>query len=97
MANALLTPNAIFDVTDATLASLPSAMLAQALCAMRDRLESAVATLDLTSAMLGYERRHHPLVAHLSEAAEELRPWTSLEWNTHAEQLASSSPSRVPS
>lgn len=95
MPSPLLTPNAVFEVADDDLAAVPSATLAQALCAVRDQLESAVATLDLTSAMLRLERRDHPLAAHLSEAADELRPWTSLEWETHTELLSASSPSRV--
>lgn len=95
MPQPLLTPNAVFEVADEELAAIPPAQLAQALCAMRDRLESAVATLDVTSAMLALERRDHPLAAHLAEAADELRPWTSLEWETHAELLLVSSLSRV--
>jgi hypothetical protein len=97
MPQPLLTPNAVFEVVDEELAGIPPAQLAQALCAMRDRLESAVATLDVASAMLGLERRNHPLAAQLTDAADELRPWTSLEWDAHAGLLAASSPSRVTS
>jgi hypothetical protein len=95
MRTSLLTPNAVFEAADEDLAAVPPAMLAQALGAMRDRLESAVATLDVASAMLGPECRDHPLAAHISEAAEKLRPWTSLEWETHAELLRVSSPTRA--
>jgi hypothetical protein len=95
MPSALLTANTVFEVTDENLARIRSAALAQAVCAMRDRLESAVAALELTSSMLALERRGHPLAAHLADTAYALRPWTSLEWDTHAELVSASSPSPV--